>query len=121
MEKTDTGTLGTVNTATSTQAVIELFQAGMKYCQLKCARNSFLEVTTTNSVHFPIFLGLEARIYRLLQRCCRKPGKEECKAFSFFKQKKDLPVIPKKEADLAEDLARIALRSWMNYSDMCIM
>lgn len=59
MEKMDPGTLRIVNTAAGIQAVIELFQAGIKkvlFSQLKCARDLFFEVTTTTSEdHFPLF------------------------------------------------------------------
>lgn len=59
MGKIDTGTLTIVNTAASIQAVIELFQAGIKkvlFSQLKCARDLVFEVTTTTSVDcFPLF------------------------------------------------------------------
>lgn len=59
MEKIDKGTINTVNTATSVQAEFEISQEGIQkglFSQLKCARDSFFEVTTSTSVDcFPLF------------------------------------------------------------------
>lgn len=90
MEKIDTGTLTIVNTAASIQAVIELFQAGIKkvlFSQLKCARELVFEVTTTTSVDcFPLFWGIRSQDIQSPTEESQKTGKKK-------KNAKPLPFL----------------------------